>query len=72
MTEAVNGITNFAIQVLEANRIEIRCSALNERSAAVAERAGFKLDGVLRQSTRETDGKLHDSKVYAKVRGAEF
>lgn len=72
MTEAVNGITDFAIQVLEASRIEIRCSALNGRSAAVAERAGFTLDGILRKSTRETDGELHDSKVYAKVRGAEF
>lgn len=72
MTEAVNGITDFAIHALEASRIEIRCSALNERSAAVAERAGFTLDGILRKSTRETDGTLHDSKVYAKVRGAEF
>lgn len=72
ITEAVNGITDFAIRVLEANRIEIRCSARNAKSAAVAERAGFKLDGVLRKSNRGTDGELHDSKVYAKVRGAEF
>ncbi|WP_342564705.1 GNAT family N-acetyltransferase [Paenibacillus sp. FSL R7-0345] len=72
MTEAVHAITNFAIQELEANRIEIRCSGLNAKSAAVAERAGYKLDGILRLNTRGFDGELHDSKVYAKVRGAEY
>lgn len=72
MTEAVNGITDFAIHNLNANRIEIRCSARNAKSAAVAERAGFTLDGILRSNRRGQDGELHDSKVYAKVRGAEF
>ncbi|WP_310831810.1 GNAT family N-acetyltransferase [Paenibacillus pedocola] len=72
MTEAVNAITEFTIRELEANRIEIRCSARNAKSAAVAERTGYKLDGILRNSMRGFDGELHDSKVYAKVRGAEF
>ncbi|WP_379155124.1 GNAT family N-acetyltransferase [Paenibacillus sp. sgz5001063] len=72
ITEAVNGVTAFAIRELEANRIEIRCSRLNTRSAAVAERAGYSLDGILRLSTRATNGELHDSMVYAKVRGTEF
>ncbi|KUP25268.1 GNAT family N-acetyltransferase [Paenibacillus sp. DMB5] len=72
MTEAVNAITDFAIHELGANRIEIRCSGRNAKSAAVAERAGYKLDGVLRLNTRGFDGELHDSKVYAKVRGAEY
>lgn len=72
MTEAVNGITDFAIHTLEANRIEIRCSSRNLRSAAVAERAGYTLEGILRNNRRGQDGELHDSKVYAKVRGAEF
>lgn len=72
ITEAVNGITDFAVHVLAANRIEIRCSARNTKSAAVAERAGFTLDGILRSSDLGMDGELHDSKVYAKVRGTEF
>ncbi|MNO00173.1 ribosomal-protein-L7/L12-serine acetyltransferase [compost metagenome] len=72
MTEAVNAITDFAVRELEANRIEIRCSGRNVKSAAVAERAGFKLDGILRRSTRGFDEELHDSKIYAKVRGMEF
>ncbi|MFF2908775.1 GNAT family N-acetyltransferase [Paenibacillus sp. NPDC057934] len=72
MTEAVNGVTDFAIRELAANRIEIRCSAHNLKSAAVAERAGYTLDGILRSNRRAMNGELHDSKVYAKVRGTEF
>ncbi|QSF46037.1 GNAT family N-acetyltransferase [Paenibacillus tianjinensis] len=72
MTEAVNAITEFTIRELEANRIEIRCSGRNTKSAAVAERTGYTLDGILRCNTRGFDGELHDTKVYAKVRGAEF
>lgn len=72
ITEAVNGITDFAIRELEANRLEIRCSARNTKSAAVAERAGFTLEGILRRESREGDGELHDTKIYAKVRGMEF
>lgn len=72
MTEAVNGLTEYAIRELEANRIEIRCSGRNHKSAAVAERAGFKLDGVLRNARRGLDGELHDTRIYAKVRGLDF
>ncbi|MNO66026.1 putative ribosomal N-acetyltransferase YdaF [compost metagenome] len=72
MTEAVNGITDFAIRELEANRIEIRCSARNLKSAAVAKRAGYTLEGVLRRSRLGLDGEMHDSKLFAKVKGVEF
>lgn len=72
VTEAVNGITDFAITELEANRIEIRCSDRNARSAAVAERAGFKLEALLRNSRRGESGELESSRIYAKVRGFEF
>ncbi|OMD56516.1 GNAT family N-acetyltransferase [Paenibacillus odorifer] len=72
MTEAVNGITNFAIRELGANRLEIFCSARNTKSAAVAERAGFTLEGILRSASLGYDGERHDSKVFAKVRGIEF
>ncbi|MFD1775723.1 GNAT family N-acetyltransferase [Paenibacillus rhizophilus] len=72
ITEAVNGITDFAIRELEANRIEIRCNAKNVKSAAVAERAGFKLEGIFRNNRRAESGELGDTKVYAKVRGIEY
>ncbi|WP_010098356.1 GNAT family N-acetyltransferase [Ornithinibacillus scapharcae] len=69
MTEAVDGITNFAFNELQANRIELRCDLKNVKSRAVAERAGFELEGVLRKEFLDVYGKeLRDTCVYAKVR----
>lgn len=72
MTEAVQGITNFAICVLQANRIEIRCDSTNTRSARIAERLGFTLEGILRSEKCDVTGQLRDTMVFAKVRGQEF
>ncbi|KAF4325745.1 hypothetical protein G195_000708, partial [Phytophthora kernoviae 00238/432] len=72
MTEAVRGIEQFAINCLKANRLEIRCDARNVRSAKVAERAGYTLEGVLRKMRRDSTGELVDMMVFAKVRGDEF
>lgn len=72
MTEAVDAITNFAIHELQANRIEIRCDSRNIRSARVAERLGFNLEGILRKETCDVDCFLRDTMVFSKVRGVEF
>jgi RimJ/RimL family protein N-acetyltransferase len=52
ITEAVNGVVRLAIDTLGANRLEIRCDTKNDRSAAVAKRVGFVLEGTLRCDTR--------------------
>ncbi|MCM3784981.1 GNAT family N-acetyltransferase [Neobacillus mesonae] len=72
VTEAVHAITNFAVEELKANRIEIRCDALNTNSANVAKRAGFVLEGILRGDSLGVDGTLRDTCVFSKVRGQEF
>ncbi|WP_373430107.1 GNAT family N-acetyltransferase [Paenibacillus sp. GD4] len=72
MTEAVIGITNFAINTLEANRIEIRCDRRNASSIRVAERAGFMLEGTLRNLSLNESGNLTDIKVFSKAKGYEF
>lgn len=72
MTEAVKGIEQFAITHLEANRLEIRCDARNVRSAKVAERAGYTLEGTLRKMRRDSTGTLVDYMVFSKIRGSEF
>ncbi|QSF45666.1 GNAT family N-acetyltransferase [Paenibacillus tianjinensis] len=72
ITEAVHAITNYAVQELRANRIEIRCDTRNTPSARVAERSGFTLEGILRNDKCDVDGKLRDTMIFAKVRGVEY
>ncbi|MFW9332288.1 GNAT family N-acetyltransferase [Paenibacillus polymyxa] len=72
ITEAVHGVTDFAIQHLHANRLEILCDSRNMRSAKVAERAGFTLEGILRNVEYDEEGNMVHHMVFAKVRGIEF
>lgn len=67
-TEAARAVSEAAFEQLGARRVEIRCDDRNRRSAQVAERAGFALEGILRQDTRHFDGSLRDTRVYARVR----
>lgn len=72
MTEAVNGVTGMAFDELKATRIEIRCDARNERSAAVALRCGYVLEAKLKHESRAPDGRLRDTLIFCKLReGAE-
>ncbi|MNJ59220.1 putative ribosomal N-acetyltransferase YdaF [compost metagenome] len=72
ITEAADAITNYAIQELQANRIEIRCDSRNTQSAQVAKRLGFTLEGVLRNDSCGVDGSLRNTMVFSKIRGVEF
>ena len=67
VTEAVRGIAAFAFDVLGAQRVEIRCDPLNRPSARVAELAGFRLEGELRNDARGTDGTLRNTLVFSAV-----
>lgn len=66
-TEAVAGVARFAFEILEARRVEIRCDVRNERSAAVARRLGFALEGRLRCDRRAPDGTVSDTLVFARI-----
>jgi RimJ/RimL family protein N-acetyltransferase len=71
-TEAVNGITAFAFKQLHANRVEIRCDAQNIRSAAVAKRCGFLLEGILRHDSLDMNGGLRSTLIFSKISAGEF
>jgi RimJ/RimL family protein N-acetyltransferase len=68
MTEGARALVRLAFEVIKAERVQIRCDDLNPRSAAVAERLGFVLEGIRRRDSRDPRGELRDTRVYAKVR----
>jgi len=72
VTEAVNGITAFVFKHLHANRVEIRCDAQNIRSAAVAKRCGFLLEGILRHDSVDVSGALRSTMIFSKLSANEF
>jgi ribosomal-protein-serine acetyltransferase len=51
VTMAARALIEYSIEKRGLNRVEIRCDPRNVRSAAIAQRLGFKLDGVLRENT---------------------
>ncbi|MEO5857887.1 MAG: GNAT family protein [Pyrinomonadaceae bacterium] len=63
ITRASQAMINYAFGALEMNRVEIRCSSENSRSAAVAKRLGFRLEGTLRQ-VEVLNGSPHDFLVF--------
>lgn len=69
MTEAVVRITEFAFETLGARRVEIRCDEENVKSRSVAERAGFELEGILKNDFLSIrDNVLRNTCIYAKIR----
>jgi len=63
VSAACKTLIDFAFDELGMNRIEIRCSAENTRSAAIPKRFGFKHEGHLREAEFR-NGKLHDFLVF--------
>jgi RimJ/RimL family protein N-acetyltransferase len=66
-TEATLALVEFARAVLGARRIEITCDARNTASRRVAEKSGFVLEGIRRNSRHGVDGRLADSCMYART-----
>lgn len=66
MSEAVRAVEKLLFDK-GFNRIEIRCSDLNARSAAIPERLHYTLEGTLRQAFFD-QGAYHNLQIYAKLR----
>jgi ribosomal-protein-serine acetyltransferase len=49
-TKACRAFIQHCFTQLDVNRIEIKCGTGNDKSLAIAERLGFKKEGVLRQA----------------------
>lgn len=63
--EAVQAMTRLIFGELRGRRAELRMDDGNVRSWRVAERAGFTLEGVLRQQSLTPAGEPRDTRVYA-------
>lgn len=69
MTEAVSGLLAFATSRLGARRVAAFVDERNVRSVRVCERAGMRLEGLMRHERVDPDGTLRDTCIYAKVSG---
>jgi ribosomal-protein-serine acetyltransferase len=66
-TESTRLLAEFALSRLQALRVTLRCDARNDASRRVAERAGFVLEGSLRNVSVAPDGTVRDDLVYAVI-----
>jgi len=67
VTEGVKALTAMAFERLKAARVEIRCDQRNLASAAVAKRAGFRLEGILVNDRRDHNNILSSTMLFAKT-----
>jgi RimJ/RimL family protein N-acetyltransferase len=65
---AVSLLTEWGLEQLGLERLELRIDVANAASARVAERAGYRLDGVLR-SVAFKEGRRVDTAVWSRLRG---
>jgi ribosomal-protein-serine acetyltransferase len=65
VTAAVAALAGDGFDLHRLVRVEIRADVENRASRAVAERLGFKLEGVLRQSYRVNDEHYSNDAVYS-------
>ena len=68
ITEGVAALTEYALQQLGANRVFLTTDELNMASWRLAERAGFQLEGTLRNDRLNIQGQLRNTRVYSRVR----
>jgi RimJ/RimL family protein N-acetyltransferase len=69
VTEAVKLITRYALDVLGARRVEIRCDERNTPSANVARRAGYVFEGVRRNDAVDVEGNPRNTLYFSRVPG---
>ena len=68
-TEAVSAATVWAFDNLALVRIELAHAVVNAASCVVARRAGYPLEGLLRQSFVYGDGQRYDEHLHARLVG---
>lgn len=68
VTEGVRALADHAFDSLAATRVFLTTDDRNVASWRLAERAGFELEGILRNDRRNLAGGLRDTRVYSRIR----
>lgn len=66
-TAAVRAVSGWAFGALGVERIELPHAVPNPGSCRVAEKAGYRLEGVLRHGFRAEDGTRYDEHLHARL-----
>jgi RimJ/RimL family protein N-acetyltransferase len=67
MSEGVRALSDYALTELRANRVYLTTDDANQASWRLAERAGFALEGKLRNERFNLSGQLRTTRVYARI-----
>jgi ribosomal-protein-serine acetyltransferase len=67
MHKCCRALINFGFTTQGLNRIEIKCGLGNDKSRAIAEKLGFKQEGILRQA-EWLNGRFIDLYLYAMLK----
>lgn len=67
ITEGVRCLSEYALTHLHAARVFLTTDEKNHASWRLAERAGFQLEGVLRNERFNLAGQLRNTKVYSRL-----
>ncbi|GAB3256296.1 GNAT family N-acetyltransferase [Chitinimonas naiadis] len=67
ITEGVRTLSDHALDVLAANRVFLTTDDRNIASWRLAERAGFVLEGTLRNERYDLQGNLRNTRVYSRI-----
>ncbi|HEU4421033.1 MAG TPA: GNAT family protein [Pilimelia sp.] len=64
---AVDAVTTWAFEALDLHRVELCHAVANAASCRVAAKAGFPLEGTLREAYRYGDGQRYDEHLHARL-----
>lgn len=70
VTEGVRALADHALDLLGAHRVFLTCDDRNVRSWRLAERAGFRLEGVMSNERLDLQGRLRNTRIYARTPAA--
>ena len=71
-TRALRLLSRWALDELELQRLDLITDPDNVASQRVAEKAGFRREGVLRAHLRHPDGRIRDSVMFSLLPGELF